>query len=190
MHNEEIIKQLIAGNNADAIRVIFDKYYKILCISTMRYVPDIADAEDIVQDVLAAFWQNKQGKPFNGSPRAYLFTAVSRAALKHVTRKRTICFEDVESHIDKQFEKLLEHAEDERDRLRKRMESEIDKLPERSREIFNMVIATNLSYGEIGASLGISVNTVKTLYYNSIRKLRESLKDDKLFFACLLAIFM
>lgn len=190
MHTEENIKQLIAGDNTDAIRLIFDKYYKVLCVYSMRYVSDIADAEDVVQDVLASFWKNKQGKPFKGSVRAYLFTAVSRAAIKRVSRKRTICFEDVGPHIDRDFEKLLEQADDERSALCKRMETEINKLPERSREIFNMIVATDLSYSEIGSQLGISVNTVKTLYYNGLRKLRENTRDDKLFFLCLLAIFM
>lgn len=146
---------------------------------TMRYVRDVADAEDIVQDVLTAFWHNKQGRPFNGSPCAYLFAAVSRAAMKHVSRKRTVCVGDVEKHMGRRYDRLIEYAEDEREALCMQLEAGINRLPHRSREIFNMIVTTNLSYAQIGAALGISVNTVKTLYYNGLKKLRENAGDDK-----------
>jgi RNA polymerase sigma-70 factor (ECF subfamily) len=181
LHAEDEIKRLIAADDAGAMRVVFDGYYKILCICAMRYVTDIADAEDIVQDVLSVFWTNKRGKIFTGSVRAYLLTAVSRAALKYVSRRRTIRLDDVESFVDMQFEKLLDQTDGQREALRRRLELEIGKLPERSREVFNLVVTTGMSYGEVGRRMGITVNTVKTLYYHAVKKLRENVKDDRLF---------
>lgn len=190
MYPEDEIKRLISEDNPEAMNVIFDNYYTLLCICSMRNLQDIADAEDIVQDVMVSFWTNKRGKKFEGSIRAYFFTAVTKASFKYASRKRTINFNDVESFVDKQFEKLLEQADEERAELKKLLEAEINKLPARSREVFNLVVTSNMSYGEVGHKLGITVNTVKTLYYNSIRKLRENIKDDKLFILMALAYFL
>jgi len=52
----------------------------------------------------------------------------------------------------------------------------INELPEQSAKIMKLTL-DGLQNQEISERLGVSVNTVKTLKYNSIKKLRSQLKD-------------
>ena len=57
---ENIIEALRAGNEI-CIKMMFDKYYRSLCVYALKYVPTLEDAEDIVQNVFVTFWENKKG---------------------------------------------------------------------------------------------------------------------------------
>ena len=43
---ENIIEALRAGNEI-CIKMMFDKYYRSLCVYALKYVPTLEDAEDI-----------------------------------------------------------------------------------------------------------------------------------------------
>ena len=45
----EIVHELEAGNEV-CLNMLFDNYYRSLCVYAFRFVPDADDVEDIVQD--------------------------------------------------------------------------------------------------------------------------------------------
>lgn len=53
-------------------------------------------------------------------------------------------------------------------------------LPERTKEIFKAVVLNNLTYQQVGERFGITVNTVKTLYYRALKQLKEELGGNAL----------
>lgn len=57
---ENIIEALRAGNEI-CIKMMFDKYYRSLCVYALKYVPTLEDAEDIVQNVFVTFGRIKKG---------------------------------------------------------------------------------------------------------------------------------
>lgn len=77
----EIVHALEAGNEI-CLNMLFDNYYRALCVYAFRFVSDADDVEDIVQEVFVSFWWNKKRTVFSGSVRSYLFGAVAKAASK------------------------------------------------------------------------------------------------------------
>lgn len=56
----------------------------------------------------------------------------------------------------------------------------MEALPERTKEIFKAVVLNNLTYQQVGERFGITVNTVKTLYYRALKQLKEELGGNAL----------
>ena len=50
----EIIHELEAGNE-NCLNMLFDNYYRALCVYAFRFVSDGDDVEDIVQEVFVKY---------------------------------------------------------------------------------------------------------------------------------------
>ena len=172
----EIVHELEAGNEV-CLNMLFDNYYRSLCVYAFRFVSDGDDVEDIVQEVFVSFWMNKKRTVFSGSIRSYLFGAVAKAAS---TRRGKIKFDDVEKYVDQFLEELGEYDENEFARLRDKVYARVEALPEKTKEIFKAVVLDNMTYQQVGDRFGITVNTVKTMYYRALKQLKEELGGNAL----------
>ena len=110
----------------------------------------------------------------------FLFGAVAKAASKFATRRGRVMFDDVEKYVDQFLEELGEYDEDEFACLRDKVYARVEALPERTKEIFKAVVLNNLTYQQVGERFGITVNTVKTLYYRALKQLKEELGGNAL----------
>jgi RNA polymerase sigma-70 factor (ECF subfamily) len=61
--------------------------------------------------------------------------------------------------------------------LRKRLAAAVDTLPDDQREVFLMRQLGGLSFREIGESLGVPENTIKSRMRYALEKLRQQLAD-------------
>lgn len=172
---EEILQWLRAGDER-CMRMIFKDYYRPLCVYALRYLTLVEDAEDVVQGVLIAFWENKKGKRFEGSLKSYLFGAVAKASLKLSERNGRIILGNIEERADEFFEEM-NFDEEETKLLRERLNKEIERLPEAARKVFMSIVLEDMTYKQVADKLSVSVNTVKTHYAHALKKLRERLGD-------------
>lgn len=56
----------------------------------------------------------------------------------------------------------------------------VEALPGKTKEIFKAVVLDNLTYQQVGDRFGITVNTVKTMYYRALKQLKEELGGNAL----------
>ena len=177
--NSIFIRQ-INEKQEKAFHELFLRFFNYLVVYAMRRVQRRDVAEDIVQEVFVSFWMNKKRTVFSGSVRSYLFGAVAKAASKFATRRGRVMFDDVEKYVDQFLEELGEYDEDEFACLRDKVYARVEALPERTKEIFKAVVLNNLTYQQVGERFGITVNTVKTLYYRALKQLKEELGGNAL----------
>ncbi|MDR2130609.1 MAG: sigma-70 family RNA polymerase sigma factor [Odoribacteraceae bacterium] len=177
MHDEREIIRCIKQRDATGMKWIFDNYYQMLSLFALRYVHSIDDAEDLVQEVLILFWENKQGTHFTGSVRAYLFGAVHKAAATFLKNTGRWVFTDIDNHLDLPTEDYGAFEEEEVLRRRGLIEREIERLPEKCREVFIAIVLDNMRYKEVAEKLDISLNTVKTHYVRALKQLRANLDN-------------
>ena len=175
----EIVRELEAGNET-CLNMLYNNYYRALCAYAFRFVSDGDDVEDIVQEVFVSFWMNKKRSVFSGSVRSYLFGAVAKAASKFAVRRKKILFDDVEKYVDHFLEELGECDEDEFSRLRDKVNARVEALPGKTKEIFKAVVLDNMTYQLVGERFGVTVNTVKTMYYRALKQLKEELGGNTL----------
>jgi RNA polymerase sigma-70 factor, ECF subfamily len=148
--------------------------YAMLCSQAHRFVKDRHVAEGLVHDVLLKVWENRSSWQPQGSPQAYLLSAVRNRCLNHLR--------DQHLHREKEHEIAREYAPvalpDEHVRYREVLDAvahALTEIPERRRLIYLLHRVHGFTYAEIAASLGISENTVDTQIRRSLQHLRERL---------------
>jgi len=173
---ESDILRLLWEEDERCMQMIFKDYYRPLCVYALKYLSMVEDAEDVVQNVLIAFWENRKGSLFEGSLRSYLFGAVTKASFKFLERNGQIVFRDIEERADYFFEEMT-YDEEELKAIKDRLYLEIEQLPESARKVFNAIVLEDMTYKEVAERFNVSVNTVKTHYAHALKKLRERLGD-------------
>ena len=142
----------------------------------MHYVNDRNIVEDIVQDFFVNLWFDAPSIQIRTSVKAYLYTSIRNRSLdylKHLKveekfHKKTL----LKNESDNSFENYLAESE-----LRHLVEKSLDKLPPRCREIFELNRFKGMTNQQIADHLGISKRTVELQISNSLKILREELRE-------------
>lgn len=136
-----------------------------------------------MQDTFLKIWEKFGELQILVSEKAYLYKAVQHNCLNYIKQAKVrerygaALQQQLEARIallslpspHNPAEKLLQ-AE-----LEQLVARAIENLPEQCRAVFRLSRYGQLSYPEIAAQLGISVNTVKTQMARALHKLRETL---------------
>ncbi len=180
--NEEIIRELKAGNHL-VFEQVFKKYYATLCFEARGYLGAKHLVEEVVCDVFTRVWQNREALYIKTSLREYLMKAVHNTCIDYYRHLKA------QDRLKQGFEEKQEIAVTLKDlgedplhymltqELEVRINKAIESLPEQYKKTFTLSRFYDLTYDEIAAEMGISVNSVKTNIKNALSKLRESLGE-------------
>lgn len=177
----EICQQLKVGNE-HAFRLIYDRYYVLLCRFANQLLHNPVVTEEIVDDVIFNLWLHRNDIDITTSLRAYLLRSVRNRCLnelKDSARREEI---SLSSLSDEENIAFLEYLfADERHPLGELIEREleaelhraIEELPKECRTCFKKSRIEHKKYEEIASELGVSVNTVKYHMKNALSILQK-----------------
>lgn len=153
---------------------LFREHYRALCGFAMGYLRDVAQAEDLVQDVFAKLWEERGKLQIRTAPKAYLFNAVRNRALNVLAKRGKTCplhegMMDVAVDGGPGEAELAERSA--------RVLAAIEGLPDQRRQIFRMCRYEGLKYREVAERMGLSVKTVENQMGRALKTLREELAD-------------
>jgi len=187
--NKDIIEDL-CKDNTQAMKRLFESYYRPLCLYAVRYVTSMPVAEEVVSDVMYKIWQNRHNHDGYRAEtfREYLYAATRNTALNYWRQEQN------RKKLASNWADRLRNDMIEETPLDKMISNEaiskinglIEALPEQCRTVFLMSRMENMRYDEIADEMGISVNTVKYHIKIALQKLRS--ETDSLFIF-LLGIF-
>ncbi|MDR1273611.1 MAG: sigma-70 family RNA polymerase sigma factor [Odoribacteraceae bacterium] len=154
---------------------IICKHYAALYAAALKLVTSPDVAQDITQEVIVRFWERRYLHREMGSIEGFLFTAIKNEALNYLRSNR---------REERRYKKIATPEREDPVVLNMLIEEEtsrilveaIDHLPEQSARVMRLLLAGHENK-EISLILDVSVNTVKTLKYGAIRKLREYLLE-------------
>ena len=156
------------------IDLLFQQFYRPLCMYALHYLQDIAQVEDMVQDAFVTMIEQQQnGKEINNH-KAYLYTTVRNNCLDMIRREQLsgtmIMPQDADGAIsaEEAAERSFHEAE---------LWTAIDSLPERCRIIFLMAKRDGKRYREIATELGIAEKTVEHQVSKALKILRGKSDD-------------
>ena len=149
------------------MKKVYDDYYQRLCFYASKYVEDMEDAKDIVQELFVRLWEGNMTFENEQALSSYLYSGVFHACLN--------------------FRKFLyqQGTVDESNYVSGRIEHEVlwevfqavDDLPEESRKVFKLSYMEGRGIQEVADLLHISVHTVKSQRAYAKKLLKECLKD-------------
>lgn len=174
---QEWIALLRAGDVA-AYERLFRSYNVQLCHYAYRYVRTRDVAQELVQDVFAKLWAERERLDVRESVRAYLYTSVRNHAISHL-RHRIVEERWLETpgnglagHIGDDVQQRLQDEE-----LAAAVQRVLDQLPTRCRQAITLRWQRRMTYAEVAEVMGISVKTVEIYVTRGLAALRQNFGD-------------
>ncbi|AOM80835.1 RNA polymerase sigma factor [Pedobacter steynii] len=184
LNDGELAILLQQGDRA-AFTEIYSRYKYLLYLHAYKRLRNADEAEDIIHDLFAVLWNNRDSFVLKTHLSGYLYTAVRNRIFKFMAHK------DIESSYISSFFETAKNTVNITDHLVREnqmailIEKEIAALPLKMREIFEMSRKQHLSHKEIADQLQLSEQTVSKQVSNALRILKA-----KLWFLTFLAFFI
>lgn len=150
------MSELAVTPSGEARAAIYASYYVSLVRLAVQFVDDLETAEDVVQDVFAA-WPTSSEPP---EPLRYLRSAVVNRARSVLRRRRTARLASV-----RLFDRDRQDSTDDKiivNETHRELLAHIARLPQRQREAVILRYYEGLSTAETAAVLGIRATAVTT----------------------------
>lgn len=166
----------IAAGREDAFARLYDDYGASLLRAATRISRRREDGEDAVQDVFVALVRAGPAALEIQDLKAYLFSAVHRAAVKRSEKRRS------ERPMESSELEKLDHATANAAQPAEpapRLERALASLPDEQRAVIALKIDGDLTFEQIAAALNVSANTAASRYRYALEKLRVALEPTR-----------
>ncbi len=180
MKNEdaELIERFLDGDES-AFTELVKKHQKAVHALAWRKVGDFQAAEEITQDAFVKVY-NKLSTLKNPNQFAgWLYVITNRLCIEW-HRERRVPMQSLEAMAPEEIEAhyYSEHLTEERQsaaaaRRREAIKQILQRLPESERTVVTLHYLGEMSCEEVGQSLGVSANTVKSRLHRARKRLRE-----------------
>ena len=174
----QLIRKILSGND-EAFSILVRKHQKSIHALAWRKVGDFHIAEEITQDTFLSVYKNlaqlKNPNQFAG----WVYVIANRFCLKWLQKNKSAMqsledtpVEEIEKSSYTHYasdQRQTEIAEDRRELVKKLL----SKLPESERTVVTLFYLGEMTAQEIGKSLGVSVNTIKSRLRRGRKRLQE-----------------
>jgi RNA polymerase sigma-70 factor (ECF subfamily) len=176
-----------AGPADAAVGRLYEKHKADVYRFARRLAGSPADAEDLVQEVWLRVVRHRDAISEERDMKAWLFTITAnlhRDALRKSRVRKLLLLaprRDAGPEVDVVAAApdaspgpgaLAEHSE-----AGRALDRALAGLPNRQRSVFVLKMIEGYKHEEIGGILGVPVNTVKTLLFRAVQRLRKELRD-------------
>lgn len=146
-----------------------------LLLCARQWTRSLADAEDVLQEAFVRYWRHQRHLP--GDPQALIVTSIRRAALDLARRedRRAVREEKAGGGLE-ECEADFQKLPGEGDERRLEIEAALRRLPSEQREVLVLKVWQELTFEQIGETLGIPPNTAASRYRYALIALRKQLE--------------
>ncbi len=171
---KKLLQNLHKGDDK-AFTEIYDRYWKKLFYIAAHKLQNLAEAEEVVQDIFLDLWKRRTEVNITSCLSSYLAVCVKYKVI-NVLAKRTLqlryqLYNSHQSHLcDHSTEQAIQF-----EALKEQLLKETAKLPHKCRLVFQLSREKGYSHKQIAARLGISEKTVESHLSKALRTLRLGL---------------
>lgn len=169
----QLVQEVLAGNR-NSFSVLVKKYQRSLLRLSLRFVKDLATAEDAVQETFIKAFEKLDTFAGRASFRSWLFQiAVNTSRNKLRERKDgMVDIENVNLSTGPTAEIHLSNKA-----LSKMIQDFVETLPEKQRVSMELRIYEDLSFKEIAELMDCPYDTAKANYRHALMKLKDHLQN-------------
>ena len=169
--SSNLVIRLRAGDDS-CFKEIYDMYhFKVFCF-VKKYTAQLADSEDVTQNVFIHLWKYRAKLDPNVELEAILFKS-SKQEISKWYKKQNRIFSVENEQLIKELDYVYEVDDDINSKLEK-IEYLLNKIPAKRRKIFSLHKFEDRSYKEIAAEMDMSPSAVA----NQISKTLQFLKKN------------
>jgi RNA polymerase sigma-70 factor (ECF subfamily) len=175
--DEEIMIRLSTGDSS-ALRLLFDRYSRLVLGIAFRVLRDHAEAEEVVQEVFFHIFQKaKLFDPARGTPKGWIVQIAYYRTLdqkSYLARRDFYRGTDIgsmhdtllgDADLDREVESRLNHVW---------IEKAFRELPALQRQTLELFYFEGLELREIGDRLNTSLGNVRHHFYRGLERLRKN----------------
>jgi RNA polymerase sigma factor (sigma-70 family) len=176
--DKPLINKILVGNKK-AFQSFIEEYQRLVSHIVFRMVSNRADREDICQDVFLKVYQNLGGFKFESKLSTWIAKIAYNTCISYLEKKRVPLFDDLSSE-NKSMESISDCSirPDELTEGREissLLQKEIEKMPVHFRTILTLYHLDQMSYNQIGQTMGLPQGTVKSYLFRARKLLRDKL---------------
>ena len=168
-HNKHIGKTL----DKKGLETLFREYFAPLNLFARKYIYDVDESKEIVQDVFVTLWKRREEMDMSRSMKSYLFTSVHNRCLNYIRDQKKIVQIPIEEMDLNRYVESRDFLVEEENLAE--INRAFDGLPDKCRKIFMMSRFDGKKYREIAEELGISIKTVETQMSRALKHMKEKL---------------
>ncbi|MRG47680.1 sigma-70 family RNA polymerase sigma factor [Chitinophaga sp. SYP-B3965] len=178
--DDSLILQRLRQGDKSAFKDLFDKYFDALLITALQYCKEPNDAQDIVQEVFVAFWENNQfDKMINDAAlRGYLFKTLRNKCLDKLDAQKRLQH-NLDAYAYCQREDTEEFTLEAPGPMWHDLAKGLKMLPPQTLKVVQMVYFNQKKQKEAAYELDLSPNTIRNQLVRAMRLLRKNLEAGK-----------
>jgi RNA polymerase sigma-70 factor (ECF subfamily) len=161
----------------EAFAELYFRHHDVVLRRVRRVIGDAQDSYDITSEVFLRAWNTIDRYEDRGVPiLAWLCTIGHRLAVNHLSKRRwNLTLEQIEheAHRGDSPEDIAE-----RQSMATGLQQAMVKLPAMQRQVLSKRFLEELTYDEIGTSLGKRPGTVRVIQHRALRSLRSIVLRD------------
>jgi RNA polymerase sigma-70 factor, ECF subfamily len=169
MSDRELIQEIQNGNIL-AYEQLVCRYQRGLYVFVLRRVGNEHEAQEIVQDALYKVYQTIDRIDVERKFSTYVFEIAKNLAISFLRVRKPKISLDIVAQMNDDTSLYEAIAKKE---TRETVQKAVRQLPKNYRDVITLYYFRDLSYVEVGKSLGIPLNTVRT----HLRRARKLLKQ-------------
>lgn len=175
-NTDSFLVEKLKKDDIAAFNELYNRYHGRVYHLALKFLPCNEDAEEIVQTVFVALWENRAKIDVQQSFESYFFSIarynIYKALRKAVYRQGYLEYMR-QNHSDSSFvtEELILFNE-----LDTVVHELLEKLPPKRREIIRLHREEGLSYNEIAERLSITNSTINTQLTKAISYIRQHIR--------------
>ncbi len=171
---KELMEKLNCGD-VKTFNLLFRSYYKPLFFYALRITREHEACKDIIQETFSQFWEERKKIPVRYSINAYLYRMVRNKSLNYIQKQKR------QAEGNQHYAYLLPHhtaitTNLDHQKLLHLIDQQVELFPPRQKQVFLLSRKQGLSHKEIARQLGLSVKTVETFIFRSLKQLKVHLK--------------
>lgn len=177
INSDYLLWKRIKAGETQAFQDLYMKYADVLFSFGMIYSKDQELVKDSIHDLFFDLYKYRKNLSDNDHIRNYLFKSLKRKIqLAQKAKLKLVYTNEIWDEAEGKGGFLMSEAEDLTEENLKEIQQAVDKLSEHQQEVLKLRFQIGLSYDEVARILDISVESVRTLVYRTIKLLREHLK--------------
>jgi RNA polymerase sigma-70 factor (ECF subfamily) len=181
---DEALMALLNQGDADALRVLFSRFSRLVMGIALRILRDRGEAEEIVQDVFV-YLHRKAGlyDATKGAARQWIVQLAWHKSLtrrEYLGRRALYHGTDIESlddtlvggtDLDREVESRLNRGQ---------LEKAFEELPESQRRTLALFFFEGLDLREVSEKMNESLSNIRHYYYRGLQRLRKNSSIQKM----------
>jgi RNA polymerase sigma-70 factor (ECF subfamily) len=173
--DEQLMKLVCRGDRA-AFEILYDRYFNKLVWFAQRFIPELQQAEDTVQEVFMKIIEKPQQFDSERKFSSWVYMVTGNACKNMIRDRdnRLRILHETQSAADISMEP---HHQHDYELLQEKIKTAYRELSEKEKNIFVLRFEQELSIREIAEIIDIPEGSVKSGMYYLLKKISTHLKD-------------